>query len=121
MKGIARLTEQEERVMSVFWQKDIRTIKEVLTHLSEPIPPYTTIASVVSNLESKGYLRGVKKGRRYEYEVLCSAKEYSEQTVGNLVEHYLTGSYKELVQQFVSSSKLSATELKEIIELIEQE
>ncbi len=121
MKEIARLTEQEERVMRTFWQNDISTVKEVLAHLEEPIPPYTTIASVVGNLEAKGYLKGAKKGRRYEYKVLHSSEDYSQQTVGSLVDNCLTGSYKELVQQFVSSSKLSAKELKEIIELIEEE
>lgn len=120
MKEIARLTEQEERVMKTFWQNDICSVKEVLTYLEEPVPPYTTVASIVGNLETKGYLKGKRKGRRYEYKVLHSSEEYSHQTVGNLVNDYLTGSYKELVQQFVSSSKLSAKELKEIIELIEE-
>ncbi len=121
MKELARLSEQEERVMRTFWQNNICSVKEVLNHLEEPIPPYTTIASIVGNLEDKGYLKGSKKGRRYEYTVLHSSEDYSHQTVGNLVENYLTGSYKELVQQFVTSSKLSTEELKEIIELIEQE
>ncbi len=120
MKEIARLTEQEERVMRTFWQNDIRTVKEVLKHLEEPIPPYTTIASVVGNLEAKGYLKGVKKGIRYEYKILHTSEEYSQQTVGTLVDNYISGGYKELVQQFVSSSKLSAQELKEIIDLIEE-
>ncbi len=120
MTETLRLTEQEERVMRAFWQNDIHSVKEVLNHLEEPIPPYTTIASIVGNLESKGYLKGEKKGRRYEYTIIHSAEDYSQQTVGKLIDNGLTAGYKDLVQQFISSNKLSREELKEIIELIEK-
>lgn len=118
MKEFIRLTDQEEKVMKVFWQQEVRRIKEVLEYMEEPIPPYTTIASTVGKLEEKGYLKGKKKTNRYEYKALVTADEYSQHTVSSLID--LTGGYKDLVQQFVSSSKLSTDELKEIIELIEQ-
>ncbi len=120
MKELIRLTEQEERVMKIFWNHDIKRIKEVLDYINEPVPPYTTVASIVGKLEEKGYLKGKLKKNRYEYTILQSAENYSLHTASTLVNDCMTGDYKGLVQQFVASSKLSTDELKEIIELIEK-
>jgi hypothetical protein len=41
--------------------------------------------------------------------------------MGNVVKDYFANSYKEMVNFFVEQKKLSARELKEIIDLIEKE
>ena len=46
-----RLTNQEEEIMLVIWNKSGGYIKDFLEALSEPKPPYTTVASIVKNLE----------------------------------------------------------------------
>lgn len=120
MNTIERLSPQEESVMNIFWQHGVRTIKEALALMEPPTPPYTTIASIVRNLESKGYLRGTHHGRRYEYDILISTEAYSESSVGRIVGQYFTGSYRDLVQHFAQQSKIGADELREIIQLIEQ-
>ncbi len=114
-----RLTPQEESVMNAFWSSEAKTTKEAMSAIPEPRPPYTTIASIVRNLESKGYLKGTHLGRQYEYTPLVSREEYSSHSIGRIVGQYYTGSYKEVVQQFVQTSKLSTEELQEIISLIE--
>ncbi|WP_165603697.1 BlaI/MecI/CopY family transcriptional regulator, partial [Planctopirus hydrillae] len=55
-----------------------------------------------------------------EYSVFITEKDYSESTVGRVVQQFFTGSYKELVQHFVAKSKISAEELREVIDLIEK-
>jgi predicted transcriptional regulator len=47
--------------------------------------------------------------------------EYKKKFMGNVVKEYFDNSYKELVNFFVEQKKLSAKELKEIINLIEKE
>ena len=51
-----KLTHQEEEIMLVIWKKKRGIIKDFLEQLPEPQPPYTTVASIVKNLEKKGFL-----------------------------------------------------------------
>ena len=83
-------------------------------------PPYTTIASVIKNLEKKGYLSSRLVGNAYLYKPAVSEAEYKKKFMGSVVKEYFDNSYKELVNFFVEQKKLSAKELKEIINLIEK-
>ncbi len=80
---------------------------------------YTTIASVIKNLEKKNYVSSRYIGNMYIYSPKVSETEYKNKFMGSVVESYFSNSYKELVNFFVEQKKLSAKELKEIITLIE--
>lgn len=51
---------------------------------------------------------------------MISEAEYKKRFMGNVVKEYFDNSYKELVNFFVEQKKLSASELKEIISMIEK-
>jgi predicted transcriptional regulator len=54
------------------------------------------------------------------YKPLIPEDEYKKKFMSGFVRDYFANSYKELVNFFVEEKKLSAMELKEIIELIER-
>jgi predicted transcriptional regulator len=85
----------------------------------EDAPPYTTVASTVKNLEKKGFLSSRLMGNVNVYKPIIAEDEYKKKFMGNVVKEYFDNSYKELVNFFVQQKKLSAKELKEIINLIE--
>ena len=89
-----KLTHQEEEIMLVIWKKKRGIIKDFLEQLPEPQPPYTTVASIVKNLEKKGFLSSEKIGNTYLY--------------------------KEMVTFFAHEQKLSEEDLRQIIEMIER-
>ena len=51
-----KLTIQEEEVMIYIWELENCFVKEIVAKFEPPAPPYTTIASIVKNLERKGYV-----------------------------------------------------------------
>lgn len=114
-----KLTQQEEEVMQAIWQNNGGFIKEFLDLMTEPKPPYTTIASTVKNLERKGFLKGKKMGNSYFYSPLIKAEDYKKRFMSGFVNDYFQNSYKELVEFFASEQKISTKELKEIIDIIE--
>ena len=114
-----KLTVQEEEVMLYFWKLGNSFIREVVDAMPEPRMPYTTVASVVRNLEKKGYLAGRKLGNSTFYDILIAQNEYKKLFMGSVVRNYFTGSYKELVSFFVKDQKISKDELKDLIDLIE--
>lgn len=48
-----RLTAQEEEIMLYIWKLGPCFIRDILNEIPEPHPPYTSVASVVRNLERK--------------------------------------------------------------------
>lgn len=114
-----KLTQQEEDVMQAVWQNNGGFTKEFLDLMQEPKPPYTTLASTVKNLERKKFLQGKKIGNTYYYTPVIKAEDYKKRFMNGFVSDYFQNSYKELVEFFASEQKISAKELKEIIEMIE--
>ena len=114
-----KLTHVEEEAMQAVWRTGEGNVKAFMEHLDEAIP-YTTVASVIKNLEKKNYLSSRLVGNAYLYKPAISEEDYKKKFMGNAVKEYFGNSYKELVNFFVEQKKLSAKELKEIITMIEK-
>lgn len=114
-----RLTHTEEEAMQAIWRTGEGNVKAFMENMPEP-PPYTTVASIIKNLEKKGYLSSRLVGNSYIYKPAVTEEEYKKKFMGNVVKEYFDNSYKELVNFFVEQKKLSAKELKEIINMIEK-
>ncbi|MBO9635254.1 MAG: BlaI/MecI/CopY family transcriptional regulator [Chitinophagaceae bacterium] len=114
-----KLTPQEEDAMKAVWKAGSGSVKQLLDHMDEPKPPYTTLASTVKNLEKKGYVESQLAGNTYLYRPAVSEEEYKKKFMNSVVKNYFDNSYKELVNFFVDQKQLSPEELKEILKLIE--
>jgi len=114
-----KLTHVEEEAMQAVWRTGEGNIKAFMDNMKEPAP-YTTVASVIKNLEKKGFLSGRLVGNVYLYKPVISDTDYKKKFMGKVVKEYFDNSYKELVNFFISQKKISAKELKEIIKLIEK-
>lgn len=95
--------------------------KRFLNRMEEPRPPYTTVASIVKNLEKKGFLTSKKHGNIYEYIPVMDESEYKTKFMSGVVRNYFENSYKEMVTFFAKEQKISAKDLEEIIKLIEKQ
>lgn len=115
-----KLTPQEEEALMAVYKTGEGTVKAFLEHFEEPKPPYTTLASTIKKLESKGWLESRLMGNTYLYKAAVSEKEYKKSFMSGVVKNFFSDSYKELVNFFVDQKKLSPKELREIIDLIEK-
>jgi predicted transcriptional regulator len=116
-----KLSKQEEEAMQAVWQCGSGFIKDFLDQLQEPKPPYTTLASTIKNLERKGFLRSEKLGNSLRYIPAIQEEEYKKRFMNGFVSDYFKNSYKDLVTFFANEKKISATDLQEIIKLIEKQ
>ena len=57
-----KLTIQEEEVMIYIWELQCCFVKDIVAKYTQPAPPYTTVASIVKNLERKGYVTPKRVG-----------------------------------------------------------
>ncbi len=115
-----KLTLHEEEAMLRIWEKQPCFVRELLEEYPDPKPPYTTLASVIKNLERKGYVKSRRYGNTYEYTALIPQQEYTRTYMGTVVRNYFRNSYKQMVSFFAEEEKISARELEEILHLIEK-
>ena len=115
-----KLSPQEEEAMQAVWKTGEVNVNVFLDKMSGPGTPSTTLASTIKNLEKKGFLSSRLIGNAYLYKPVISEDEYKKKFMSGFVKDYFADSYKELVNFFVEEKKLSAKELKEIIDLIER-
>jgi BlaI family penicillinase repressor len=116
---LEKLTPTEEQAMRAVWKCGEANVKSFLENIEEPVPPYTTLASTIKNLEKKGYLSGKLYGNMFLYKPLVDENEYKKQSLTNMVKNHFDNSYKDLVAFFAEQKKISPKELKEVIEMIE--
>jgi len=115
-----KLTSQEEEAMLIIWKTGEGCVKDYLDNYPEPKPPYTTLASVIKNIEKKNFIGARKIGNVYLYHAIISQDEYQQAMMSGVVKDYFRDSYKELVTFFAKEQKISSDELKDIIKLIEK-
>jgi predicted transcriptional regulator len=114
-----KLTYQEEMVMQHIWKLKECVVKDIINEMDEPKPPYTTVASIVRNLNQKGFLKAKKYGNVYVYSPQIEEDCYKRYFVAGFVKSYFENSYKELVSFFAKENKISPSDLADIIRMIE--
>ena len=109
------LTNREEEIMELFWQKGALYVKEVIDELPEPKPHYNTISTIVRGLEEKGFVGHEQYGNTHRYAAIISREEFSRYTLKSMVGKYFNKSYASVVSMFVEEEKISLEEIKELI------
>ena len=94
-----KLTHTEEETMQAVWRTGEANVKAFMENMDESAP-YTTIASVIKNLEKKGYLKSRMIGNTYLYRAAITQEEYKEMFLGSAIRNYFDNSYKNLVNFF---------------------
>jgi BlaI family transcriptional regulator, penicillinase repressor len=114
------LTRKEEEAMKILWKARKGFIKELIELHPDPKPLYTTLSTVVRGLEEKGYVSHKAYGKNHEYYPVITKAEYRKVFMKDIVKDYFGSSYKNVVSFFVDEKKLSASDLKKLIKIIEE-
>ena len=112
-------TKSELAILSILWEKETATVREVYEIISERKPTsYTTVLKLMQIMFEKGLVKRDDSNRAH----IFSAKQPQEQTQKNLVSDLLEkafrGSALKLVQHVLETKPASAEELAEIRQLI---
>ncbi|MDG1572278.1 BlaI/MecI/CopY family transcriptional regulator [Robiginitalea sp. M366] len=116
-----KLTNKEEEVMKLLWKREKAFVKELLADFPEPKPHYNTLSTMVRNLEEKGYVGHEAFGNTHRYFPTVTKEAYRKEFIGETLADFFDHSYKGLVSFFAREEKISADELREIIQHIEKQ
>jgi len=129
-KKSLNLTEAEQRLMEVLWEKGSATVGEVTEALSKKhdlpkkaVLAYNTVLTTLRILESKGYLRHSKPkdGRAFLYTPVVSREQASHSALRHLLSRFFGNSAEALVLNLLDDEKLSEAERKRIRSLLEED
>ena len=115
-----KLTNKEEEIMHILWKLEKAFVKEVMTEITEDQPHYNTLSTIIRNLEEKGYVAHKAFGNTHQYYPIIKKEDYRKAFISNAIENYFNNSYKSMVSFFAEEEKISAEELREILNIIEK-
>lgn len=118
---IKSLTKAEEQVMQILWELGEGVVKDVVDGFDEPKPAYTTVATVLTVLEKKGFAVRKKVGNVNLFFPEISKKEYTGFQFRSLLSDYFNGSFPKMATFFAKENNLGIKDLEEILKAAERE
>ena len=107
--------------MNILWDLQKASVSEVLEQFPDPKPAYNTVLTFLRILKEKQYVASEAVGKQHRFYPLVQHAEYSSRFLQNVKNNLFRGSAADLVNFFVKEENLSADEIKELLDLIEQE
>lgn len=114
-----KLTNKEEEIMHILWKLKKAFVKEVMAEIIDEQPHYNTLSTIIRNLEEKGYVSHNAFGNTHQYFPIVALENYRKEFMNTAIDNYFNSSYKNMVSFFAEEDKISANELREILEIIE--
>lgn len=115
-----KLTNKEEELMRVLWNLEKAFVKELLAELPDSGLHYNTVSTTIRKLEEKGFVDHQAFGNTHQYFPLVSKEDYRKKLLSLTSKRFFDNSYKNMVSFFAKEEKISAEELREILDLIEK-
>lgn len=120
MESLHQLSDLQIAILRVLWSRGEATVAEVQNALQrERGLANTTIATVLSRLEKRGFVAHDTRGRQYVYRALFSEPEVRRGMVAEFVERLFQGDVTEVVNSLLTSQEMSAGDLDRVKALIE--
>ena len=120
-KSLTPLGETEMEILHHVWALGSATVAQVRERILAARPiAYTTVMTVMKNLNEKGYLDYDRDGATYVYRPARAPEEVRRSLVHDLVRKVFHGSPLALMQTLVTDEDLSEAEREEIRRLIDQ-
>ncbi len=119
-KSLTPLGESEMEILHHVWEMGEATVSEVQERILESRKvAYTTVMTIMKNLNDKGFLKYRKQGVTYVYSAAIKPENVQFNLINNLIHKVFKGSPSALVQTLVKGENLSEDELESIKKLID--
>jgi BlaI family transcriptional regulator, penicillinase repressor len=117
-KGL-RLGDLQLRILRILWRHHEATVAEVMAELGRASRlAYTTVATMLRKMETRGLVRHRVEGRTFIYRSLVGEEQVSRKLTDHLLERLFQGSLPGMVSHLLSTREVSADELAELERLI---
>jgi BlaI family penicillinase repressor len=114
-------TEVELELLTVLWDKDSATVRELYEVVSQRRAlGYTSVLKMLQIMTEKGLVERTEVGKAHVYRAAASQEETQNQLLRDLSERLFSGSAAQLAMHALSMQPASQEELQEIRRIIKQ-
>ena len=115
------LGEAELGVLKALWNEGPATVRQVLEHLHRRgrRVAYTTVQTLLTRLEQKCYVTSNKSGLAYVYRARVTRERVTRSRLRTLLAQLYDGAAGPLVLQLIRNERLTADEIEELQQLID--
>lgn len=107
------LTQSEQAILEVLWDKGEASVREVADELSRHKPAaYTTVLTMFNVLARKGFVTHRQEGRAFIYRAAISREQARSQALDHLLAQFFDGSPNLLAQHLLEQHDIDRAELK---------
>lgn len=113
------LTPGEHRIMKLFWQRDERSVREIVDTLADQhAVAYTTVATMLKILVNKGYLELIEGLKPLRYRVRLTRAEARRRAFHQLVSRYFAESPQAFAAFLTGDETLDQLQREELEALV---
>jgi BlaI family penicillinase repressor len=116
-----KLTEAEEQLMEMIWDRDRVFMKDLIESYPHPKPATTTIATLLKRMQNKGFVGYDLMGNSRQYFPLVKKSAYFSKQVKGLINNFFGSSAMQFASFFTTETDLSTKELEELKKIIDTE
>jgi predicted transcriptional regulator len=107
------------RIMQVLWSERRASVAKVHEAVAgERKLAYTTVATMLRKMESRGLVRHQLDGRTFIYEPVVEEEAVSRGMAGHLLDRLFEGNLADMVHHLLSTREVSRAELARIEKLV---
>ncbi len=107
--------------MQILWDLKEGVVKEVVDGFIDNKPAYTTVATVLTVLEKKGFVNRKKIGNTNLFSPAVSKTDYTKVQFSSLLKNYFNGSFPKMATFFAKENNIGINELEEMLKITENE
>jgi predicted transcriptional regulator len=116
-----QLTKAEEQLMRILWELKQATVQQVLEKFTASKPARTTVATILSILENKGFVEHENRGKVNVYQAMVSKEAYSKSQLSGILSNYFNNSFASMASFFARENNISIEELDLLLEETREE
>lgn len=115
------LTEAEQRIMRVLWDKGEATVREITDALAARHDlAYTTVLTTTRILTDKNYVTFRKQGRTHVFKALVSKQSARSGAIKNVLSNLFDGSPRLLAQHLIETDSFSADDIQALKNILDK-
>ena len=114
-----QLNKSELQIMKYLWKIEKGFMKQIVEEFPNPAPAYTTISTLLTRMDNKGYVGFEKLGRDKCYYPIIQKNAYFTGQVKSMVTDFFNNSSSQFASFFTKNADFSVEELEELQRLVE--
>ena len=111
------LADREAEIMEVLWDSGPSTVAEVKERVADELA-YTTVLTILRNLEAKGYVTHDPEGKAHRYSPLVARDAAQRSALRAMADKFFKGSTAMVLTHLVADEKLAAADVKRLRTLL---